>query len=348
MKNQVFLTICLLALFACNNDDDAINEIFNPNILQSEVVDANGMHLAFPSIVGDKNRSKIIVAYREGTDHVSFDGKIIQMESFDKGRTWMNRKVIYRPATGGDARDPQLLLLPSGNILCRFFERVSQTKSDVRSISSKDRGGSYQSPVIFPYPYKEETYAAARGNMVVIDGVIYTVCYNRWSTSWIMKSDDEGETWTFVSWVDRTLNTEENPFSCINEASLGYINGTLYLVGRSYKDDGRMQIATSNDLGATWKWDWLPARGQAPSLTPYKDSFILTYRQVDEISSKYSFVVALLKDGKLASKPISLFSSKSFDIGYGDVLTLSNTFLICCYRPDFSIYCYEVKYDIFK
>lgn len=348
MRAGFFLTICMLVLVACNKDDDFLNEMMNPFVLRGESIDASSMHLAFPSIAGNKDRSKILVTYREGANHISFDGKIIQMESFDKGKTWINRKVIYQPTVGGDARDPQLFLLSSGNILCRFFERMSQTKSDVRSITSKDKGGSYQSPVIFPYPYKEETYAAARGNMVVVDGLIYTVCYNRWSTSWIMKSDDEGESWQFVSWVDRTLNTEGNPFSCINEASLGYLNGTLYLVGRSYKDEGRLQIATSNDMGVTWKWDWLPARGQAPSLTPYKDSFILTYRQIDEISSKYSFVIALLKDGKLVGKPIPLFESNSFDIGYGDVLTLSNTFLVCCYQPTYAIRCYEVKYDIFK
>ena len=45
----------------------------------------------------------------------------------------------------------------------------------------------------------------------------------------------------------------------------------------------------------------LPIEGHAPSLTPYKDAFILTYRNVkDSNRGKYSFDTVLLKDGKLA------------------------------------------------
>lgn len=346
MRAGFFLTICMLVLVACNKDDDFLNEMMNPFVLRGESIDASSMHLAFPSITGNKDRSKILVTYREGANHISFDGKIIQMESRDKGKTWMNRKVIYQPVAGSDARDPQLLLLQDGNVLCRFFERTSETKSDVKSISSDDWGVNYQYPILFPFPSADETFGAARGNMVIVDDVIYTVCYNRWAMSWLMKSEDVGKTWQFVSWIDRTLGTNQSEFSRINETSLGYLDGKLYLVARPQQDNDKLQIAVSEDLGATWKWNWLPVRGQAPSLTPYKDSFILTYRQVDD--SSYSFVIALIKDGQLTSKPITLFESNSFDIGYGDVLTLSKTFLVCCYNPTYAIRCYEVKYDIFK
>ena len=37
----------------------------------------------------------------------------------------------------------------------------------------------------------------------------------------------------------------------------------------------------------------------------------------------------------------------NFDVGYGDVLTLPNSFLVCCYQPG-SIRCYELKYDVFN
>ena len=84
------------------------------------------------------------------------------------------------------------------------------------------------------------------------------------------------------------------------------------------------------------------------ALTPYKDAFILTYRNVkDSNRGKYSFDTVLLKDGKLASNPASLFESDNFDVGYGDVLTLPNSFLVCCYQPG-SIRCYELKYDVFN
>lgn len=343
MKGYLLFFVGIMLFISCSKDE-FLEEISNPNVLRSQSVDVSSFHLAFPSITGNKDRSKILIAYREGSTHVSFDGKIVQMESFDMGKTWMNRKVIYDPAGSLDARDPQLLTLKDNHVLCRFFERASNSESVVKSISSFDFGGYYKNSVNFPFPTRDETFAAARGNMVAIDDVIYTVCYNRWSYSWIVKSEDEGKSWKVVSWIDTALGTPNSLYARINETSLGYMDGKMYLVARQEEDNAFLQMGVSEDLGATWKWSELPMKGQAPSLTPYKDNFILTYRHIED--EKYSFNVALLKGDQLVSDPISLFVSPSFDIGYGDVLTLPNSFLVCCYSSN-SIKCYELKYNIF-
>lgn len=339
------ILLVYFCLFASCSKDDFLEEPPLPNVLRSSYIDVSNLHLAFPTIVGNVDRSKIIVSYREGTDHVSFDGKIIQMESFDKGKTWLNRKVIYQSSNNGDARDPQFLVLSNNDILCRFFERTSDVSSSVKCITSSDFGTSYTGLTEFPFPTKEEVFAAARGNMAVVDGTIYAVCYNRWAYTWLVKSENNGKTWKNVAWIDLSLGTNESRFDRINESSLGYINGKLYLVARQQSDDA-LQIGVSEDLGASWTWDVLPVKGQAPSLTPYNDSFILTYRYVDAKAKIYHFDVALMKNGKLVSQPTTLFKSSSFDVGYGDVLTLSDSFLVCCYLPN-KIRCYEMKYDIF-
>ena len=349
MKHHLllFIMVFLFPFMACG--DDELKEIYNPNLLRSTSIDDSSLHLAFPAIAGNKDRSKIIVVYREGSSHVSFDSKLIQMESFDKGKTWVNRKVIFAPVKGHDVRDPQLLVLPNNGILCRLFERESETESIVKSICSENWGIFYGSPVLFPFP-KDETFAAARGNMVIIDDVIYAVCYNRWAVTWLEKSEDFGRSWEVVSWLDERLWTNQIECGRINEASLGYYDGKMYVVGRQQSENGdnRLEIGVSEDLGVTWTWSFLPIEGHAPSLTPYKDAFILTYRNVkDSNRGKYSFDTVLLKDGKLASNPASLFESDNFDVGYGDVLTLPNSFLVCCYQPG-SIRCYELKYDVFN
>ena len=109
MKHHLllFIMVFLFPFMACG--DDELKEIYNPNLLRSTSIDDSSLHLAFPAIAGNKDRSKIIVVYREGSSHVSFDSKLIQMESFDKGKTWVNRKVIFAPVKGHDVRDPQLL-----------------------------------------------------------------------------------------------------------------------------------------------------------------------------------------------------------------------------------------------
>lgn len=151
MKHHLllFIMVFLFPFMACG--DDELKEIYNPNLLRSTSIDDSSLHLAFPAISGNKDRSKIIVVYREGSSHVSFDSKLIQMESFDKGKTWVNRKVIFAPVKGHDVRDPQLLVLPNNGILCRFFERESETESIVKSICSENWGIFYGSPVLFPF-----------------------------------------------------------------------------------------------------------------------------------------------------------------------------------------------------
>lgn len=346
MKN-VFIIFCfMISFFSCSKDGLYLEDIPNPNVLRSTEIDLGESHLAFPSITGNDDRSKLVLVYRIGETHISFDGEIVQLESYDKGKTWKNKRIIYE-TYNTDARDPQLMALSNDRLLCRFFERESDSESKVKVLISDDFGKSYNGFAEMPFPTKNETFAAARGNMVMVDDVIYAICYNRWSQSWIVKSENYGESWNVVSWVDASLGTESSSFSRINESSLGYINGTLYIVARTQEDDGYLQVGKSKDLGKNWEWDILPIRGQAPSLTPYKDGFILTYRHVNMDNNCYDFQIALLKDGKLNSTPVSLFTSTSFDIGYGDVLTLEETFLVCCYQPNM-IKCYEVKYDIFN
>ncbi len=48
------------------------------------------------------------------------------------------------------------------------------------------------------------------GNMVIIDDVIYAVCYNRWAVTWLEKSEDFGRSWEVVSWLDERLWTKSN------------------------------------------------------------------------------------------------------------------------------------------
>ena len=350
MKFHVWF-FCMLFSFissACAQDEE-ITDLSNPSLLRSSYIDDSSLHLAFPTIVGNSDRSKILIVYRAGTDHLSYDGKLVQVESYDKGKTWVNKKVIYTPKRAHDVRDPQFIPLPGGPILCRFFERKPDSTCVVKSFLSDNMGKSYDSPVTFPYPTGIET-AAARGNMVVVDSVIYSISYNRWAVTWLSKSEDMGKSWQVVSLLDERLWTGRLEQGRINEASLGYSKGKLYVVGRQQADNGdkRLELGISEDLGKTWNWSFLPVEGHAPSLTPYKDAFILTYRNVkDNSSGKYSFDTVLLKDGALASTPVSLFESENFDVGYGDVLTLSNSFLVCCYQPG-AIRCFELKYDVFN
>ena len=99
--------------------------------------------------------------------------------------------------------------------------------------------------------------------MVIIDDVIYAVCYNRWAVTWLEKSEDFGRSWEVVSWLDERLWTNQIECGRINEASLGYYDGKMYVVGRQQSENGdnRLEIGVSEDLGVTWTWSFLPIEG---------------------------------------------------------------------------------------
>lgn len=348
MKNYLLFLLIpfVFAANSCAQDDPFLDEIENPSILRSSEIVVSDSHLAFTSITGNADRSRIVLTYRSGSEHASFDGRILQITSNNRGRSWSSPIEIYS-ADGKDARDPQLFAVSDSELLCRFFERESEAVSHVKVLRSKNFGRTYEGTSTLPFPTESETFAAARGNMVMVDGVIYTICYNRWAQAWLVASDDHGRTWRNVSWVDEALGTQQSPYPRFNEASLGYIDGMLYCVARTNVEDGNMLIGESSDLGATWTWQYLPIRGHAPSLTPHDGGFILTYRLVNSATETYDFQLAFIKNGDLSGEPVSLFTSLSFDIGYGDVLTMERSFLVCCYQPN-KIKCYEVGYDIFK
>ena len=347
MRNYLlFLLIPFVSTASsCTQEDPYLDEIPNPSILRSSEIATGDDHLAFTSIAGNSDRSKIVLTYREGSEHASFDGCILQTDSYDRGQTWSNPEVIYR-TSGTDARDPQLFVISDSELLCRFFERESDSTSKVKVLRSTNLGMTYTGISTLPFPTEGETFAAARGNMVMVDDIIYTICYNRWSQAWLVSSNDHGRTWNNISWVDKALGTQQSPYPRFNEASLGYVNNILYCVARTDIEDGNMLIGESQDMGTTWTWQYLPIRGHAPSLTPYNDGFILTYRLTNPYDGNYDFQLAFLKNGDIVGNPISLFTSLSFDIGYGDVLTMDNSFLVCCYQPN-RIKCYEVSYNIF-
>lgn len=315
------MILVLLLNLSCSKEDNSpvLRSTFSSEYALVQV-DRSSNLLAFPSIAVNIDRSKIFIVYREGTKHASFDGVLVQKESDDKGKTWKNRKVIYRPRPGYDARDPQLLTFPDGSILCRFFERTTlangQVLSEVRCYISKNGGQSYY--YLSTMPNKtESTLAAARGNILLLKNEIYSVNYNGLDSAWLIKSSDMGQSWSYVVSLD-TVMRKTSQSDKINEASIGYTDGKMHLVGRQAETgDKRLLWGVSEDLGKSWSWTKLPQQGQAPSMTPFEGYFIMTYRDISE-KSIFNFDVILMKDGIAVSNPVRVLSHKSFDIGYGD------------------------------
>jgi hypothetical protein len=349
------LFVISLLFASCGKDDnDPTPE--NNGIIRSVAIVTSDKHVAFPTIASDANFQRIVVAYREGTGHVSFDGRIMQTVSTDGGVGWSVPEIVYTPPSGSDTRDPQFFVINKdyGTMLCRFFVRSSDSTYTTQCMFSNTMGRHYENPEVTPFPNAKITISAARGNMTMIDDTIYSVCYGRDQETWIDRYNYTKMNWEFYTWLDKSLKDasavgkKDTIFYRINESSLGYYHDTLYIVGRQFSSAPQwLQWGKSINKGKSWKWSLLPIKGHAPSLTPYKDSFIMTYRAFNDDKTKYSFNIALIKNSQIVGGPITLLESSDMDIGYGDVLIMPKSFLVCCYQQG-KIMLYEISYNIFK
>jgi BNR repeat-like domain len=62
---------------------------------------------------------RLLCAYRESTGHVRADGRIMLVESADRGQTWSEPRVAADGAY--DDRDPKLAVLRDGTVLLSYF-----------------------------------------------------------------------------------------------------------------------------------------------------------------------------------------------------------------------------------
>lgn len=328
-----------LLLAACSGDDLYVS-LTSSSLYETVIVEKSRNHLAFPTIVGKDDFSRITIAYREGSTHDSFDGQLVQMHSYDRGQTWEGRQVIYQAPEGADARDPQFLKLDDHTILCRFFERnhqasTNKTVAELKCLVSTDGGDSYIYLSTLPNRSSGQL-AAARGNMVLVDGTIYSTAYNEWSESWLLRSADQGRSWEQILGLDASIKSAYTD-THINETALAFSNGKLCLAGRqSESGDGKMLWGESSDWGKTWNWTKMADFGQGVSLTEYSGKLFLTYRKAEV--KGYTFNFSQVKEAEITDK-LQLLYSSNVDIGYGDVLFLGEKeYLVCFYTPE-TIYC---------
>ncbi|GGK06511.1 MULTISPECIES: sialidase family protein [Parabacteroides] len=339
------LLFLLSILVGCQKEEE--DEISPKSIIY------NGWHIAFTSLTTTNNSKRILLAFRQGTDHASYDGKIMQMISEDRGKTWTAPQTIYQPSEGKDARDPQYLYLPNGDLICRFFERRLDNTSSVYLIRSNNNGDSYTQMIPMTYAGDTESYTATQGNMVLINNTIYSVLYNINNETWLIKSTDMGYTWDFVCALNEQVDNDNIKNIQMNETSLCYHKNKMYLVcRRDIFEPLNLLIAESHDFGKTWKnWQELPIKGHAPSLIAHNNYLVMSYRdiEINKNNNYYSFRIILLKDGKIASAPIIIDKSECFDIGYGDIVNLDDqNFIVSYYKEGTSINLYRLNYSLFK
>ena len=257
-------------------------------------------YAAFPDVCR-LDDGRLMAVFYAGYGHVSHPntdypngGRICMVYSRDDGRTWTAPKTIAD--TGYDDRDPSVVQLADGRILCNFFaltpDGVSGERLVTKVTESSDGGQTWSEPVTV-----YEGYAVSSPIRVLSNGTLLMPLYRQANdTAWgaVGLSYDQGVTWEKPAAIPR------NGFRLDAETDvIERQDGSLYAIQRY-----EMAYSVSNDGGKTWSSSRsVGFHGQCPYLYRAPNGVVVMALR-EELSTTQTTIRVSLDDCKTWSKPI--------------------------------------------
>lgn len=208
-------------------------------------------HSAFPHMIKLANNN-LVTVWRQGTSHASGDGIIYRSISTDAGVTWGAPAVVAGTGTP-DHRDPNLVQIANGNVLCSYFK--SGTSSSFLKIST-DGGSTWGSEITI-----STAYGASSGPIVQhpVSGALFWAGYGAVGNNFVrlMTSTNNGSTWTQVNYPLGPTLGEQFGVTHWQEPVMYFEGTNLYMMVRTNNAQWVVR-GTSTDAGATWSYARLP------------------------------------------------------------------------------------------
>ncbi|MBM4072128.1 MAG: exo-alpha-sialidase [Planctomycetes bacterium] len=248
-----------------------------------------GGYEAFPDVCRLRD-GRLMCVFYAGYGHVALPsaqlpkgGRICFCTSKDEGRTWTKAQVLYDGPN--DDRDPSIVQLKSGKLICNFFS-LSRSKDPKKpfdglgswSVISDDLGQSWTKPVQI-----SKTYYCSSPIRELSTGRLILGLYkenDKTAQGAVIYSDDGGKTWSKEIDIDnggRRLDAETD----IIELK----DGKLYAAQRDH-----MSFATSADGGKTWTVSRpIGFAGHCPYFLRTRDDIIILAHRLPKTSLHYSF-----------------------------------------------------------
>jgi len=247
-----------------------------------------GAYEAFPDVCRLKDGRLMVVMYA-GYGHVSLPndghprgGRVASCTSSDEGRTWSPASVVVD--TPHDDRDPSIVRLKSGRLICNFFSLGTSdqpgspwTGHGSWMTVSDDQGATWSEPARIA----ADAYCSAPIRELS-DGRLVLGLYREGpdgASGAVVSSDDQGATWSEVVIIDNggiRLDAETDVIELSDK--------TLYAVQRP-----AMCFARSTDRGRTWTVSKpIGFKGHCPYLLRAPGDIILLAHRVPATSLHYS------------------------------------------------------------
>lgn len=248
------------------------------------VTDAGaGGYQAFPDICRLKNGDLFCVFYA-GYTHISQPnaqlpngGRVCAVRSHDDGKTWGQTEIVVD--TPLDDRDPSVVCLPDGTLLCSFFTYGRNTECDTCLVRSTDSAKTWTAPeVIAPSFATSSPIRRLRSGRLVLP--VYNVDGNgKRAYSAVCLSDDRGKTWSSPHPIGLNAGRKLDETDVFERK-----DGTLLAVMREV-----MCGSLSNDGGKTWGPVYeLGFPGHCPYLLQTPEGVLLMAHRLPQTSLHYS------------------------------------------------------------
>lgn len=214
-----------------------------------------GGYEAFPDVCRLKD-GRLMCVYYSGYAHVSLPdsqhprgGRISCSFSSDEGRTWSPPNIVYDGPH--DDRDPSIVQLPNGTLLCNFFS-LRPTKQSDKPISfqgsfvitSTDQGETWSSPVVI-----NRRHACSSPIRILKNGRLILGMYGEYdgvAYGGVVQSTDQGKNWSDLIELDN-----QGAYLDAETDVIQLQDGSLYAALRGGKG-APLHWSRSQDGGTSW------------------------------------------------------------------------------------------------
>jgi hypothetical protein len=247
-----------------------------------------GAYEAFPDVCRLSD-DRLMAVFYAGYGHVSLPneqlpqgGRVSYCTSDDEGHTWSEAKVLYDGPD--DDRDPSIVQLSSGRLICNFFSLRKTDQPGKRwtglgtwMVASDDLGRTWSAP----QQIAKDAYCSSPIRELS-DGRLILGLYREANASAhgaVVISDDGGQTWGDVIDIDNGGTRLDAETDIIERK-----DGTLYAAQRP-----AMYFSVSKDRGRTWSVSKpMGFAGHCPYFLRTRDDIILLAHRVPSTSLHYS------------------------------------------------------------
>lgn len=265
-------------------------------------------------------------------------GRICFSTSRDEGCSWSKPEILYDGPY--DDRDPSIVQLKNGRLICNFFSLSpgDKPRSYISEGSwlttSDDLGKTWSAPrrVFEDYYCSSPIHELSNGRLIM--GLYHADYQNGkkwgkvvWGNGAVALSDDGGDTWTAP--IDIPTKVRLDAETDVIQLK----DGTLWAAERNSFAPAPMYYSTSTDGGATWSDSGaLTFAGQCPCLLRTTQGVILLgYRAFDENKKAYTAIRYSLDECRTWSDRIVVDSTVG---AYPSMVNMKNGNVLIAYYEE--------------